>query len=268
MADEPEGGDGIKDTLDALARLRDEFESLPPEATVERMCVANRALMLWWSKALFSLDWALECLSDFTGSNNVTALTAQQRRARIIYLMEIPELALPPHLRSEYWQAVCLPPALHTELVSALDALNLGEVRPLLAPEGTGMHGRPYTLAMHRWRAVTRVHYLVGTGFKRSIAEEQVAAAFGVSPHTLRSWETRSLPEVLGADQLKKDVALARRAGELARLLERDPDYASISAGRTETVDAHEQHCHHRHRDKPLAELGREYRAALKEGQE
>lgn len=130
-----------------------------------------------------------------------------------------------------------MPAHLEIQAREALQALDLGETRPLVRAEVTGRHHQAYSLAMARLEAIKYAHFLIGQGRKRVVADEMVAKACGVSQHTLRSWQTRYLPQTLGKNRLLNAVDFARRAGEIHRILEVDPGYAKIAEGRTESLD-------------------------------
>lgn len=104
----------------------------------------------------------------------------------------------------------------------ALRALSAGEVQPFAKASTTGWHHKPYSLAKARLMAVQYVYFLVEQRFKRYGAEETVAQACGVSVSTLRSWERRDLPKILGRAEITDAIDWARRAGAMQLLFERE----------------------------------------------
>jgi len=74
-------------------------------------------------------------------------------------------------------------------LVTALRAVDAGELTSLLKPSKTRRRGQPYQLDQARSGAVSHVHYLMGKGKKKYIAQQRVADALAVSTDTLRDWE-------------------------------------------------------------------------------
>jgi hypothetical protein len=162
-------------------------------------------------------------------------------------------------------QSQTIPVDLWCTVRDALQALSLGEIQPFARAEVTGRHHRPFSLAKARLRAVEYMHFLIGQGRKRLVAEEIVAKAYGVSVHTLTSWETRYLPETLGRKELARTVDGGRRAGEVHRILEADPDYANHRKGRTETLDGTGWSVRRILLGKSLAEIGRDYQNLLRD---
>lgn len=75
------------------------------------------------------------------------------------------------------------------DLQSSLRALNEGEVDALATPLGERRQGMPFVLNYWKLQALRQVHFRVGAGMKKYRALEEVGAAIGQSPETLRAWE-------------------------------------------------------------------------------
>jgi hypothetical protein len=199
---------------------------------LERLSLALRALQLWRIEGLRRLRWALDILQlpqDESGKANRTLLWG--------YLI-LQEVVLPPQYRGD-WTPTWLPPELHKEVVEALEALSLGEVRSIFEPVSTGKHGRPYTLKKIRLLAVAHVEFQVGRGIKNYVATKRVATALGVSEDTLKAWRYTLLPKICRQSELENTLEVARAAGGFAEIVGADPDYGKISKGRDGAVDAH-----------------------------
>ena len=115
-----------------------------------------------------------------------------------------------------------VPFAFRDPLRRALQALNAGETLDLVRPAPTGMWGSPFSLADLRFLAVNHVFLRWGAGIKKKKAGEDVAACLGVSPATLRTWETTWLSQVKGTS-LRNIFCIAKRAGKISRWLEDHP---------------------------------------------
>jgi len=107
-----------------------------------------------------------------------------------------------------------IPDSLGFALRDSLSALNVGEVMLLAKPSAKGKHGKPYTLAGLRLRAVEHANYLYGKGYKLKSAHEIVASAFCVSPDNLKTWTSRLLPEIFGRKHVSDAIGRARDAGK------------------------------------------------------
>lgn len=112
-------------------------------------------------------------------------------------------------------RAGVVPPGLRQELCAALQALDQGEVRPLLAPDRRGRWRDPHSLALLRLHALLHVHLRWGGGLKKVAAVAEVAAALATSPANVRKWERVWVPEIVGGD-VPGTLAMAREAGRLA----------------------------------------------------
>ena len=97
------------------------------------------------------------------------------------------------------------PHNLANQSVRALEDLSFGDPAPMFQPASTD---RKANLAEMRLqlRAIAFVEYMVEQGSKKYAAQEKVAAAIGVSPETLRTWEHR-----LRTDPAFGTLAVARQ---------------------------------------------------------
>jgi hypothetical protein len=119
-----------------------------------------------------------------------------------------------------------IPFALRQPFARALQALGAGETVDLVRPAPTGMWRSPYSLAELRLDAMNHVFFRWGGGITKKEAREEVAACLGVSPPTLRSWETTWLRKTMGPN-VANIFATAKRAGALRRWLEENPGQSS-----------------------------------------
>lgn len=115
-----------------------------------------------------------------------------------------------------------VPSALRGPLQNALQALNAGEVLDLARPAPTGMWWSPHSLAGLRLLAVCHVFLRWGGGDTKKKAREGVADYLGVSPATLRTWETTWLPRIQNPS-VKATYDIAKRASGLRRWMEDHP---------------------------------------------
>lgn len=82
------------------------------------------------------------------------------------------------------------------EAIEALDALDYGEVRPLLRPRPTRRHGAVLTLLELRASIVGHIRPLVECGLTANGALQTIADAIGESVETIRTWESRGIQAV------------------------------------------------------------------------
>jgi hypothetical protein len=103
-------------------------------------------------------------------------------------------------------------PMLQGMAIEALEALDYGEVQPMLA-ETKG--GDKRTLAVRRLelRAIAFVEYRYRRGSRKYKAQQQVADALGVEKDTIKSWELR-LRTDLGDLAVSRTISLARNAAQ------------------------------------------------------
>jgi transcriptional regulator with XRE-family HTH domain len=146
-----------------------------------------------------------------------------------------------------------MPSWLQRKTIESLEALDYGEVQPMLAPANTGRK-RDLTLLRFQLQALALVAYRRKLGLTRGKALEQVADALGVSHHTLLSWETR-LRNEFGRLEVDRTINFAENAASWvddARKKERRGEEPA-------DTEIHEAG----YDDAALIELGKKYRAAL-----
>jgi hypothetical protein len=108
-----------------------------------------------------------------------------------------------------------IPPDLAGELYLALRALDLGEIKDLLAHVPTKQRGDAQEIAFARLAIVRHVHFLVGKGEAAKKAREIVSKVIHKSPDTIRSWETTELLNLIA--NVPDILERARRAGQIRR---------------------------------------------------
>ena len=96
------------------------------------------------------------------------------------------------------------------ELREGLQALDYGEVQPLLRPAPGKRSGQSWTLWRHRLRACEHLRFQVGYGIAEGVAAERVASAYGQSVDAIRKWTSRVNGQFPGA---RKEIEDAHRAG-------------------------------------------------------
>jgi hypothetical protein len=110
-----------------------------------------------------------------------------------------------------------IPPDLHRQIVRGLECLSYGETTPIFQPERKGAKRGLAELEL-QLRAIEHVEFRTRSGkLKRYKAQERVAAAFNVSPETIRTWETR-LPAQVGTLKVKEAISIARSFARMASL--------------------------------------------------
>jgi hypothetical protein len=95
--------------------------------------------------------------------------------------------------------------------LSALEACDYGEIQPMLGATKTGRKVN-WTILQLQLKAIGFVKYREARGIKKFKALEEVAGAFGVSVHTLRTWETR-LRNEFGQAEVAHQRAIAEEKG-------------------------------------------------------
>jgi len=113
----------------------------------------------------------------------------------------IRELLVSRSANSSFWRF---------DLQSALYALNLGHVEPLVKPEPTRRQGNPIQLLRWKVKALQHAHFLIGKGYKKYRALQTIGDGIGQSIETLRDWEK----SIVGDDDLRMDLIAAQLAGE------------------------------------------------------
>ncbi|MFZ0854137.1 MAG: hypothetical protein WAO08_33665, partial [Hyphomicrobiaceae bacterium] len=137
-----------------------------------------------------------------------------------------PESATPSELQQRALAAILMPIAnvacnsLFFALADALDALALGEVRPILATSTRGLHGigKGKTAWQLRLSALKWAEFHVAAGKIETKAEafERVANEFGRASDTIKDWRS-SATNALGGAKVDEALAQSQRIGELNR---------------------------------------------------
>lgn len=105
-----------------------------------------------------------------------------------------------------------MPRSVASELRSALQALELNDVRPMVQPN---LASRKVSFEEQRLQlaALAFVHFRRATKLMNAAeAEEQVSQAYAVSRETVRTWERR-LREEMGELQVSRVIGFAKNAG-------------------------------------------------------
>lgn len=116
---------------------------------------------------------------------------------------------------------VLLPRWLHEELQTSLEALDRGEVRPLV--EHLGGRGFGYSKLVAKLQVVIRIRYEHGTGKNLGQTRKALARKLGLHVDTPRAWEQEELPKRI--PDLPELLSMAERAGKLSAELAADPTY-------------------------------------------
>lgn len=262
--------------VDRLVDLRDVTlpENCPDPDAVQRADLKGKDQLALWAAylanhiALQLVGWAINHMigRELAEDEHLSGNSHEHEKVGAAYTAgENPKLDRAVFVALLECQTGTIPVDLWCVARDAVQALSLGEIQPFARAEVTGRHHRPFSLAKARLEAIRYVHFLIGQGRKRFIADEMVAIACGASVNTLKSWEARYLPETLGRKELARAIDGARRAGEVHRILEADPDYASYEKGRTETLDGTGFTVRERLLTKSLASIGRDCRRLLRD---
>ncbi len=117
-----------------------------------------------------------------------------------------------------------VPGSMRQTLVGALQALNLGEVDPLMEPTHGEYWTGAHSLAELRKLVIMQVFFRWGrrTHIKRK-AQEEVAGSLGVGVNTLRTWEERWLPSI--DPDVKSIFEIAKRAGGIQCEIDDNPGF-------------------------------------------
>jgi hypothetical protein len=142
-------------------------------------------------------------------------------------------------------------------VLGALRALDFGEVRPIFAPVIAGRK-RDYSTINLQLRAIAMVNFRRGAySMTKEDALAEVGGALGADPETLKSWKGRLQKDLgrLRVDEVLSDAdfhaSCVRKDIELERLGQTKYDVSHHGV----FYDA-----------QALAELGRQYKAALRKG--
>lgn len=109
-----------------------------------------------------------------------------------------------------------LPGRLAWRLMEALEALEYGDVHPLLEPRTTDFSKPAYSRMMLQLQALQFVEYRAGRGIKKFLAVEEVAEAYGCAESTVRNWR-EPLCKRIGYLKITSALAFAHNAGASMR---------------------------------------------------
>lgn len=124
--------------------------------------------------ALERMNNLLDEFSSLHADGDEVILTTPAMRQTII------ELLMSRCADNSYWRG---------DLQQTLAALNEGQADPLAIPSPGKRQGRPHSLNEWKQKALRHVHFLIGKGYKKYRALEEIGDAIGQSPETLRTWE-------------------------------------------------------------------------------
>jgi hypothetical protein len=201
-----------------------------------------------WSILTAGFGW----LHDTPGLSPVPQRTSQARQLLLLQLSQFIDAIPSTHRRAIDPVPVMLPRWLHQSLLSALAALDAGEVREPLDP----IKGRRHSAATwdaQRLMALRHVHYLHGRGLGLGKARDRVGRMMGVSPHTLREWKKTM------SDEVSADLDVARAAGEMSVELEED---TTLGTHRDAPLGGRAYETVIEFREEPLAAFAARYRAS------
>jgi hypothetical protein len=142
-----------------------------------------------------------------------------------------------------------LPSAINRQLVTALKALEFGEILPLFAAPVLRRKVR-WVQLQHQLRALGLIQYRVERGFTKVRSDRDVAASYKVAPATFRTWKT-----MLRKDLGEIDVAEALEGAKSAAVILE----AALKEGNRRLVDITER----QYGDEALRDAGAEYQAFL-----
>lgn len=107
-------------------------------------------------------------------------------------------------------------------LSEALQALNDGQVDWVLTPTNTNLQGNAYKLSNLKYGAVNHVYKLMGEGWKKTAAQQQVAESCGTTFEAIKKWEKVVIKE---RDRNKVELNCLRIGAEAITLFKKSPDY-------------------------------------------
>lgn len=113
-----------------------------------------------------------------------------------------------------------LPGRLAWRLMEALEALEYGDVHPLLEPRTTDFSKPAYSRMMLQLQALQFVEYRAARGIKKFHAVEEVAEAYGCAESTVRNWR-EPLCKRIGYLKVTSELAFAHNAGASMRRAQR-----------------------------------------------
>jgi hypothetical protein len=217
--------------IEQLHSIRDILVNNAVTQEQHRMSGIAMALEVWSLLAAEIGAWIFEEIEKTGWPLPESDDPATIERAKLRYMLGLQEaVGSPLHRRSLDPATFFLPRWQALKLMEALAALDQGEVRPLFERTETGRHDDPYSWDDMRQRALEHIAFLVGQGVGKGIAQRRVGTHMGgVSVNTLKDWEKSAniRPEV------RRQIELANRAGQLFVVLSSNPDYAKIGSGNT-----------------------------------
>jgi hypothetical protein len=199
--------------------LRERIEQqLGQELTVDSHAIEYVGVYFSWNH-VNDLDPLLNKIHEIMGEEFEITMTDPPLRPIIR------ELLVSRSANSSFWRF---------PLQSALFALNLGQVNELVRPSEVRRQGNPVEL--YRWKlfALAHVQFLIGKGFKKYKALENVSIGIAQSVETLRSWEK--------AYSFDDDAMMRLQSARMAGSMETELDTRSLK----ELSDEYETE-YHRH---------------------
>lgn len=206
---------------------------------------AVTAYLVWQLMSLEMAEWSL---GEISGFKSMSASGASPRSKLRVSLRSQVEVQWPSHSRAIDPMPLFLPRPLVLDLIQALEALDRGEVLPMVTPVATGRHDASWSWDAMRTRALQYVEFYRGQGHSKKHARSIVAIATGVSTNTLRDWDSSVKPT--------EPIQPAFEAGRIKILIEINPNYATAESG---AVDADGYFYLRNQLAQPLSDFGREY---------
>ena len=122
------------------------------------------------------------------------------------------------------------PSSLQRQIIESLQALQFGEVLPLVAPQQRKGPSPLYRELRAQLRAVEFVAFRKGLGVKKYVAIGEICSAFGIGEEGYRSWEKR-LRQDLGNLEVARAISFASNAAANVQEARRTQDKLMLSAG-------------------------------------
>ncbi|MGF1594621.1 MAG: hypothetical protein ACFCUW_15170 [Kiloniellaceae bacterium] len=213
----------VHDALDRLAACRVVAERAGADGDDDTaLSACSKAITIWRLVTEDTMGWAAQMLLDRLGASEEGT-----EQVELLWMVEAAHHAPPTHRTGFSFVAPVVPVRLAEQLKAGLRALRQGEVRPIFEPVPTKRDGGAWSHDQARLRAIQHVAYLHrGERGRKRAAREEVAVALQVVPgETLRNWECRELPRLLGEDAVGRAVSAAEGAGRIHRQIEENPHY-------------------------------------------
>jgi hypothetical protein len=147
-----------------------------------------------------------------------------------------------------------IPGWLQYKTIESLEALDYGEVQPMLAPLSTGRK-RDLTILRLQLSAIGMVAYRHKLGRLKKDAVAEVAGVLNVGSNTLRSWETRLRSE-FGRLEVDRTISFAENHASWINDARKRRLRGAVVDNDTEIHEAN-------YNDEALIDLGKRYKAAL-----